>query len=574
MVSPGLVACLTAVLDQLPECDEYPPPPPMMAVGRLVPVPKKSGPSADAQHNRGICVSNIFAQLHDAVLHARADTYFEGQKLRAVVQCGFRRKHGTLDALFTLQHLISRFKYGKCLLYVCFVDFQKAFGMVRREEMVARAQQLGVHGKFLAALVQWFDNSMLSVHVGGRKGEPFATYRGTKQGSRLRPLMFGLFIEQLHQLICMRVPGAGPLIEGMRIPDIMYADDVKLIAESAAQLQELLDVLHLFCQLFDMQVNLSPGKTCVVVYGTAALRAAQPVMQWRVGDQLVPVGDAYRDLGVDTHAVTGMQQAHGSLATAGRRALHALLTICKQHHVVQPDFKLRLYNAMVDPVLSYACQVWGPWLFHSRNGLQVEAGAHVAADKVYRDCLRLMAGVGERANKHLLLLDFARLPLVWRWVALATRLWCKLVSASHADKLSARALRDDVRLMLRGCKDCWVYKWLDTLSSLGVVDRCMWVPTRVSCPTVGAVLGLAVTEKAVKEVLQSKFVQVLADAQVGVNISHMADTLPRVAASAQVQMQTYVSWVRARDLTLAPPHLKCKRLSFEQVQTICRIRLG
>jgi hypothetical protein len=269
-----------------------------------------------------------------------------------------------------------------------------------------------------------------------------------------------------------------------------------------------------------------------------------------------------------------MQQAHSSLAVGGRKAMHALLAMCKQHHIVQPDFKLRLYNAMVDPVLSYACQVWGPWLFHSRRGLPVEAAQHVLADKVYRDFLRLMAGVGKRVNKHLLLQDFGRMPLLWRWVALATRLWCKLVSAPHADKLSAKAMREDVRLMLRGCKDCWVYKWLDTLSSIGVVDRHVWSPTRQSCPTVQAVISLAITEKAVKEVLQSRFVQVLADAQADTSMSYMADTAPRLAASEQVQLQTYVSWVRARNLELAPPHLKCKQLSFEQVQMICRIRLG
>jgi hypothetical protein len=42
----------------------------------------------------------------------------------------------------------------------------------------------------------------------------------------------------------MRVPGAGPFIGGMRVPD--YADDVKLMDSDPDQLQQLLDVLHLF----------------------------------------------------------------------------------------------------------------------------------------------------------------------------------------------------------------------------------------------------------------------------------------------------------------------------------------
>ena len=52
----------------------------------------------------------------------------------------------------------------------------------------------------------------------------------TKQGSELSPLLFGLFIEQLHYLIEAEVPGAGPVIDGMNIPIILYADDLFLMA--------------------------------------------------------------------------------------------------------------------------------------------------------------------------------------------------------------------------------------------------------------------------------------------------------------------------------------------------------
>ena len=131
----------------------------------------------------------------------------------------------------------------------------------RMDGMVVRAEQLGIHGPFLAALRKSMDNAYLSVYVNGCVGDRFRTYRGTKQGSELSPLLFGLFIEQLHELIAMKLPGAGPLIGDMRVPEIMYADDVKLLAVNDPKaLQELLDVLHLFCLLFDMEVNLKPHK--------------------------------------------------------------------------------------------------------------------------------------------------------------------------------------------------------------------------------------------------------------------------------------------------------------------------
>ena len=77
--------------------------------------------------------------------------------------------------------------------------------------------------------------------------------------------MFGLFIEMLHELICMRLPGAGPQVDALSVPDLLYADDVVLLAETPEAAQNLLDCLALFCRLFGMEVNLAPEKTCMMV---------------------------------------------------------------------------------------------------------------------------------------------------------------------------------------------------------------------------------------------------------------------------------------------------------------------
>ena len=192
-VAPSLVACIVYVLNNLPA--EYPR---SLATGRLVPVAKPMGDPLDMGGYRGICVSAILSQLQDYIMQHRATKYVEDNHMRAVVQCGFRKDHGTLDALFTMQHLISKAVHEKRPLFVCYVDFAKAFDMVRREEMVSRARQLGMEGKFLEALERWFNNTLLQVEVNGISGEPFPTHRGTKQGSRLSPLCFGLFVEQLQ----------------------------------------------------------------------------------------------------------------------------------------------------------------------------------------------------------------------------------------------------------------------------------------------------------------------------------------------------------------------------------------
>ena len=510
---------------------------------------------------RGICVQSVLGQLLDCVLYARAGQYVEQADLRAPVQCGFRPGHGTLDALFTMQHLITKHRFIKKVLYVCYVDFEKAFDLVRREEVIARARQLGMTGSFLKALEKWLVNSSLSVCVNGQQGAAFPTHRGTKQGGRLSPLLFGLFVEQLHELLKQQVDGAGPMVGNMRVPDILYADDVKLLTNRQEHVQQLLDALDLFCALFDMRVNVSPQKTCIVVYGKPV--GALPV--WTLGGKVVPVCGGYTDLGVKCTSAWGLQEGAAALAVAGRRAMHAALTMCKRGKLVQPAFKLRLFDAVVEPVLAYGCQVWGPWAWSVKEPLCVPA------EKVHLDFLRIMAGAGKQVKQQLLMCDFARYPISYHWVALAVRWWDTLLLEDNSGRVATRALRDDVQFMLFRCTDCWSYRLLHTLTELGVLAREQWDPAVTLGLQVADILQLPFTEQQVKLALQARWDKGLSDAQ-----QAAAARGPRHpdCPGDQILLSTYVTGVRARDLTRQPLHLSSTDLTFAQLQRICRMRLG
>ena len=51
-----------------------------------------------------------------------------------------------------------------------------------------------------------YDKVIMRVKVNGRLGDPFDTFVGTEQGSELSPLLFGLFMDLLYELIKLKVP--------------------------------------------------------------------------------------------------------------------------------------------------------------------------------------------------------------------------------------------------------------------------------------------------------------------------------------------------------------------------------
>jgi hypothetical protein len=85
-----------------------------------------------------------------------------------------------LEAIFTLQHLVHSAQHNGQLLFVVFVDFKKASDRVRRDLLLERCRELGIHGEFLALLVKMYDRISCRVAVDGTLGDPIHTTTGTK----------------------------------------------------------------------------------------------------------------------------------------------------------------------------------------------------------------------------------------------------------------------------------------------------------------------------------------------------------------------------------------------------------
>lgn len=562
LVCPAAVECVQWLLQSMLSTATVPD---QLRVGKLVPVPKSLQPTALANRDmyRGITVSAIFSRLLDRLLNKRLEAVASGLGLRSPTQCGFRPGYGALDGIFTLHHLISAAQHHRQRLYVVFVDFKKAFDTVRRDLLIERCQQLGIHGAFMNLLVSLYDRVCARVVVNGQVGAPFTTTAGTKQGSELSPLLFGLFIELLHELIRLKAPGAGPVLGGLRVPDIMYADDVTLIGHSPGAVQQLLDVLDVFCRLFGMEVNLAPTKTCVVVFRAKTLPAPRGLRLTYRG-HLVSVQQQYVYLGTKLHETRGLADAPAALAASGSKAMHALLTRCRRTNLTQFDIKGRMFDVLVEPVLSYASHVWGPLALHRTLGINPFSGK---AEQVHAAFLRIMTGVGKSASLDVLYRDLHRLPIMFHWVALAVRWWNRLHRAHGAgpECMASYAWVEDVKLALAGCKHCWASHLLTTLARIGLIEA-GWRQQPLDW-----VLQQHWEESVVKHTLAGLF-------KARWQMDNRPD--PRVAPSRGVAMCMHHSWVYPLDPALvefkrdnAPAYTKLC-LPFVVLRTLAQLRIG
>lgn len=574
---PALIECVTFVVQTL--LSQHGPGaltclPDIMQAATLAPVPKPLARHDPLNPNlyRGIAVGSIFKRVLTRVMKNRADACIERLGLRAPTQCGFRVGHGCLDALFTLQHLINSARASNSLLWVVFVDFKKAFDCVRRDLLLERCQNLGIHGPFLQALCMLYDKVLIQVKVNGHVGDTFETFVGTEQGSELSPLLFGVFMDLLYELIKLQVPGAGPVLGNINVSNLMYADDVNLISRDPTLMQQLLECLSLFCYIFGMEVNLDPHKTCCVVFrkpGTAlpaTFQTGHRTLTYR--GQPIVIKQCYTYLGMWLHETKSSVVCADVLADKGRNAMHALVSRLRQHNISQFDMRCRMFDVLVEPVLSYGAQVWGAhmlskWLFK-------RGGAACAADSVHHQFLCSTVGVAAVGkNRDVLLREFHRISLPYRWALLVTSWWEKL-KGMHNTRIAHQAWLADIELMLSGCSDCWTFHFLHALQGLDVINANQWHPSTAGI-TRDDIVSLDITRATVHTAL-------MATLHRRWSVLHGNSVDPRRGGPG-VQLRTHMFWVhKLADGVVVSRHTAPKYmklcLPMKQLQCLARYRLG
>ena len=110
---------------------------------------------------------------------------------------------------------------------MCFVDLEKAFDSVPMKVAEWTMRKKGIPEALVTAVMSLYKGARKKVKVGTHFSEEFEVNVGVHQGSVLSPLLFAIVVDVV----------ANKIKEGM-LQEILYADDIVLIAESMTELHE------------------------------------------------------------------------------------------------------------------------------------------------------------------------------------------------------------------------------------------------------------------------------------------------------------------------------------------------
>ena len=153
----------------------------------------KSGNPNDCDNYRGISVTSCLGKLFTSLLQKRLENYLESKNLLSINQGGFRSGYRTTDHIYILKTLTNKYLHKlKKNLYVCFVDFKKAFDSVDRKALLQKLLSKGIGGNFYNVIKDMCSNTMYSCKFGNSYSDPFLATLGVKQGDSLSPT-FNIF---------------------------------------------------------------------------------------------------------------------------------------------------------------------------------------------------------------------------------------------------------------------------------------------------------------------------------------------------------------------------------------------
>ncbi len=165
----------------------------------------KSGDKHNPDNYRAIGISSCLGKTFSTILLQRLLNFRSEYCPDPPNQLGFCKNAQTNDHILTLKTIIDKYytknKMKNKRLFVCFVDFKKAFDNVSRDFLLYKLTKSGIRGQFFKVLEDMYNKSTARLKIGKFLSKSFNVGKGTEQGHPMSPDLFKLFILDLSHIL-------------------------------------------------------------------------------------------------------------------------------------------------------------------------------------------------------------------------------------------------------------------------------------------------------------------------------------------------------------------------------------
>ena len=396
----------------------------------------------DPSNYRPISLLNSLMKIYEGILSHRISTFFDNNII-SPCQAAYRKNRSVFDHVLVLHEVFLEYRFyqvgprggtSKRLLYLCFLDLRKAFDTVSRNILFTKLCKAGIRGKLLRVIRNLFSNNPANVLVNGFLSPEFIINRGVLQGSKLGPILFNLFINDL--LVELNCSDYGATVGPVKISALGFADDIVLVSDKPCNLQHLLDICYSWAKKNSMDFCSSKCKVLI-------LNGSPKNVRFTLNNFTLEIVSSYRYLGINltNKYVTNLFKDHFQSIIEKAKSRAAVI---RRYGFSKKGFRVetsvKLYKLLVRPILEFCAQslTFAPYSqsFHQN----VPGGFAKKLEQLQTQLLKSLINCPRSTSPAIIRLFCGTEPLACRLEILKLRYFWRMLHGP-ADAPSSRILK-------------------------------------------------------------------------------------------------------------------------------------
>jgi Reverse transcriptase (RNA-dependent DNA polymerase) len=222
----------------------------------MIPIPKKAN-AVECSDYRTISLISHASKILLKIINNRIQS--KADMVLSKTQFGFRKGCGTREAIGVMRVICERSLEHGNDVFICFVDFEKAFDRIDWVMMLKILRQIGVDWRDRRLILNLYMNQKAVVKIQQEFSEEGEIGRGVRQGCCMSPLLFNIYAEAM-MVEAMEGIEEGIKIGGKLLKDVRFADDQGMVAGSEFGLQKIMDGLNATALKYGMKINIKKTK--------------------------------------------------------------------------------------------------------------------------------------------------------------------------------------------------------------------------------------------------------------------------------------------------------------------------
>ena len=306
----------------------------------VTPIFKKGNRSSPSNY-RPVSLTAVVCKLMETLARDALVRHMKENHLLCQVQHGFvTGRSTTTQLLATLEDWTRVLDESGCIDTI-YMDFMKAFDTVAHKWLVKKLEGYGVTSNILDWVEAFLTDKYQRVIVNGAMSEWTKVTSGIPQG----PILFIVFINDLPDVVACNT--------------LLFADDTQVYrtVQTTADCDKLqADIYHLQAWAEKWQIKFHPPKCTVMRIGSGH---PEYVYQMNAAGATVDLDTTLVEK--DRVHIDSNLKFDKHVQQAVSRANHILGVIRRSYTYLDMASFLRLYKAMVRPILEYVVTVWSPY---------------------------------------------------------------------------------------------------------------------------------------------------------------------------------------------------------------------